>query len=83
MGRRRTKILVKEIAMTTTPTYQLLVEERDVAGIADDWAKHLTRADIRLRRAKPPKHVVVETTDPMFARNVQIWHPKAKVNIKE
>lgn len=66
--------------MTTTPTYQLLVEEREVAGIADDWAKHLTRADIRLRRAKTPKHVVIETTDPLFARHVQIWHPKAKVN---
>ena len=67
--------------MTTTPTYQLLVEEEDVAGIADDWACSLTRSDIRLRRAKTPRHVVIETNDPIFARHVQIWHPEAKVNI--
>ena len=70
----------KEIMTPTTPpTIQLLVRDSEAADIAYDWVRRGIECD--LRRAKTPKHVVIETSDPLFARHVQIWHPKAKVNI--
>ena len=30
-----------------------------------------------------PGHVVIETGDVLFARNVLIWNPSCKVNIKK
>ena len=63
--------------------YQLLLRKEEAVAVVDDWAERNIRSDLRLRRAKTPGHVVVETRDVMFARNIQLWHPGCKVHIKE
>lgn len=63
--------------------YQLLLRNEEVAAVVDDWAERNIQSDLRIRRAKTRGHVVVETRDVMFARNIQVWHPSCKVNIKD
>ncbi len=63
--------------------YQLLLPKDEAAEVARDWADRNIGSDLRLRKAKTPGHVVIETRDVMFARNIQVWHPSCKVNIKD
>ena len=63
--------------------YQLLLKGHEAAAVVDDWVERNIASDLRLRRAKTPGHIVVETRDVMYARNIQIWHPSCKVNIKD
>ena len=63
--------------------FQLLVKGSTAASIVNEWWDTCIRADIRVRRAKTQGHVVIETTDPVFASHViQVWKG-TKVNIKE
>lgn len=63
--------------------YQLLLPKDEAAEVARDWAERNIESDLRLRRAKTRGHIVIETRDVMFARNIQVWHPSCKVNIKD
>ncbi len=63
--------------------YQLLLPKDEAAAVARDWAERNIQSDLRLRKAKTQGHVVIETQDVMFARNIQVWHPSCKVNIKD
>ena len=63
--------------------YQLLLPKDEAAEVARDWAERNIESDLRLRKAKTRGHVVIETRDVMFARNIQVWHPSCKVNIKD
>nr|DAD68782.1 MAG TPA: hypothetical protein [Siphoviridae sp. ctPEx3] len=63
--------------------YQLLLPKDEAAEVARDWAERNIESDLRLRKAKTRGHVLIETRDVMFARNIQVWHPSCKVNIKD
>ena len=63
--------------------YQLLLPKDEAAEVARDWAERNIESDLRLRKAKTRGHAVIETRDVMFARNIQVWHPSCKVNIKD
>lgn len=63
--------------------YQLLLPKDEAAEVARDWAERNIESDLRLRKAKTRGHIVIETRDVMFARNIQVWHPLCKVNIKD
>lgn len=63
--------------------YQLLLTGHEAEAVVSDWVERNIRCDLRLRRAKTPGHIVIETRDVMFARNIQIWNPSCKVNIKD
>ena len=63
--------------------YQLLLPKDEAAEVARDWAERNIESDLRLRKAKTRGHIVLETRDVMFARNIQVWHPSCKVNIKD
>lgn len=63
--------------------YQLLLPKDEAAEVARDWAERNIESDLRLRKAKTRGHIVIETLDVMFARNIQVWHPSCKVNIKD
>lgn len=62
--------------------FQLLLPKDEAAEVARDWADRNIECDLRLRKAKTRGHIVIETKDVMFARNIQVWHPSCKVNIK-
>lgn len=63
--------------------YQLLLTRSEAVAVAEDWTERDMESDLRLRKAKTKGHVVIETKDVIFARNIQIWHPSCKVNIKD
>lgn len=63
--------------------YQLLLPKDEAAEVARDWAERNIESDLRLRKAKTRGHIMIETRDVMFARNIQVWHPSCKVNIKD
>ena len=63
--------------------YQLLLTRSEAVEVAEDWTERNMESDLRLRKAKTKGHVVIETKDVIFARNIQIWHPSCKVNIKD
>ena len=55
--------------------YQILLKGQEEEAVVDDWVERNIQSDLRLRRAKTKGHVVIETRDVMFARNIQVWHP--------
>ena len=63
--------------------YQLLLTRSEAVEVVEDWTERDMESDLRLRKAKTKGHVVIETKDVIFARNIQIWHPSCKVNIKD
>lgn len=63
--------------------YQILLKEQEAEAVVDDWVERNIQSDLRLRRAKTKRHVVIETRDVMFAQNIQVWHPSCQINIKD
>lgn len=63
--------------------YQILLTGKEAQAVVEDWVERNVESDLRLRRAKTRGHVVVETQDVMFARNIQVWHPSCQINIKD
>lgn len=63
--------------------FQILLKGQDAKAVVEDWVERNIASDLRLRRAKTYGHVVIETKDVMFARNIQVWHPSCQINIKE
>lgn len=63
--------------------FQMLLKGSEVSAIVDDWVERNIECDLRLRKAKTKGHVVIETKDVLFARNIQICHPSCQVNIKD
>ena len=62
---------------------QFLKTDQKARAVADDWLGRFIQSDLRLRRARTKGHVVVETSDTLFANNIRIWHPSCQVNIKD
>ena len=63
--------------------YQILLPGREALGVMEDWLECNIETDIRLRRAKTKGHLVIETTDTMFANRIRMWHPGCKIHIKD
>ena len=68
---------------TGTGVFQILLDGSSSRAVLDDWLERNIQSDLKVRRAKTPGHVVIETGDVLFARNVPIWNPSCKVNIKK
>jgi hypothetical protein len=63
--------------------FQLLLKNPEATSIVNEWLEMNRQADLRIRRAKTPGHVVIETTEALFASHVIQWWPHVKVNVKE
>lgn len=61
--------------------YQLLLGGSDALDALEDWLSGSWRADVRIRRAKTAKKVVLETTDAVFASRVVLRFSGVRVNI--
>jgi hypothetical protein len=69
-------------AMTGVDIYQLCVPSAHAGALIDDWAMRRVPVTLRLRLARTPGHVVIETTDVMFAASVRRWEQsECQVNI--
>ena len=68
---------------TGTEVFQILLDGSSSRAVLDDWLERNIQSDLKVRRAKTPGHVVIETRDVMFARNIQVWHPSCQINIKD
>ncbi len=64
-------------------TYLLLFPAHAARGIIDDWLANDTACDLRFRRARTKGHIVIETTDPLFAARLQGWHSFISVAIRQ
>lgn len=63
--------------------YQILLKGQEAEAVVDDWVERNIQSDLRLRRAKTKGHLVIETTDTMFANRIRMWHPGCKIHIKD
>lgn len=61
----------------------LLVNSDAARVILDDWLDSGVESDMKIRRAKTPGHVVIETHDVLFATRIRRYHPGCKVYMKE
>jgi hypothetical protein len=68
--------------MAETKIYQMLISSMSASTVVDDWYNSSHAADIRIRRAKTKGHVVIETTDTLFAQRLLLRYG-CKVNIIE
>lgn len=68
---------------TGTEVFQILLDGSSCRAVLDDWLERNIQSDLKVRRAKTTGHVVIETDNVLFARNVLIWNPNCKVNIKK
>lgn len=68
--------------MAEKKTFQLLISSMSARAVVDDWYDSSHAADIRIRRAKTKGHVVIETTDTLFAQRLLLRYG-CKVNIIE
>ena len=63
--------------------FQLLLKSQEATGVVSEWLEMNRQADLRIRRAKTQGHVVIETTEVIFASHVIQWWPNVKVHVKE
>lgn len=68
--------------MAETKIFQLLISSMSASTVVDDWYDSSHAADLRIRRAKTKGHVVIETTDVLFAQRLLLRYG-CKVNIIE
>lgn len=68
--------------MKENKIFQLLINSMSAGHVVDDWYESSHAADIRIRRAKTNGHVVIETTDTLFAKRLLLRYG-CKVNIIE
>ena len=61
--------------------YQVLLSESQALSMLEDWLTGSWRADVRVRRARTKKMVVLETTDVVFASRMVMRNPGCRVNI--
>ena len=61
--------------------YQVLLSGERALSMMDEWLVSSCRADLRVRRAKTAKMVVLETTDVVFASRMVLCNPGCRVNI--
>lgn len=61
--------------------FLFLADYFEASGILDDWMEGGYACDLRVRRAKTPKRVVVEVTDVLVAAMIRRFHPLVKVAV--
>lgn len=69
-------------SMKETKIFQLLISNMSASHVVDDWLENSHAVDLRIRRAKTKGHVVIETTDTLFAQRLVLRYG-SKVNIIE
>lgn len=77
---------MKDLGNNTYPAgtvFQLLMKSQEATSVVSEWMTMNRQEDLRIRRAKTPGHVVVETTGLLFASHIVQWWPDTKVNVKE
>lgn len=62
--------------------FQVLLSGSQALSMLEDWLSGSCRSDLRVRRAKTKRMVVVETTDVVFASRMVMRNPGCRVNIK-
>ena len=60
--------------------YLILLDRDSTESVLEHWLNTEKECDLRLRRAKTPKHFVIEVTDPIFAAGIVQWYPTARVH---
>ena len=65
--------------MKENKIFQLLISSMSARTVVDDWYES---SHARIRRAKTKGHVVIETTDTLFAKRLLLRYG-CKVNIIE
>lgn len=68
--------------MKENAIYQMLINSMSAGHVVDDWYESSHAVDLRIRRAKTKGHVVIETTDTLFAKRLVLRY-RCKVNIIE
>ena len=61
--------------------YQVLLTPDRAHFVMDEWLAQATTADIRVRRARTPHRIVIETTDVVFASHIVMFNPGCQVHI--
>lgn len=61
--------------------YQILLPPDRAHMAMDQWLNDATAADMRVRRARTPRHIVIETTDVVFASSIVMFNPGCQVHI--
>ena len=62
--------------------FQVLLSGSQALSMMEDWLSGSCMADVRVRRARTAKMVVLETTDVVFASRMVMRNPGCRVNIK-
>ena len=66
---------------TGTEVFQILLDGSSSRAVLDDWLERNIQSDLKVRRAL--QNSCMLSCDVLFARNVLIWNPSCKVNIKK
>ena len=53
------------------------------AEVVEEWMERGITSDMRLRRSKDGGHIVIETKDVIFARDIYRLFPSTKVHIQQ
>ena len=61
--------------------FQVLLSGNQALSMLEDWLTGNCRADLRVRRARTKRMVVIETTDVVFSSRMVMRNPGCKVNI--
>ena len=64
---------------TDGTTILLLIPNRVIGEVMEDWVKRSAEADVRVRRAKTPGHTVIETKYVLYATEVVNTYAGVKV----
>ena len=69
-------------SMKEKPIIHLLIRNISARAVVDEWIEKSSEADLRIRKAKTPGCVVIETVDPIYARRIAEMYG-CKINIIE
>ncbi len=68
---------------TDGETILLLIPNRVIGEVMEDWLRRSTESDIRVRRAKTPGHTVIETKYVLYATEVLKNYAGVKVYLRK
>lgn len=77
------KTMINQQNYTGKETYHLMLSGSCAAEVVDEWMERGVTSDMRLRRSKDGGHIVIETRDVIFARDIHRLFPSTKVHIQQ
>lgn len=75
--------MINQQNYTGKETYHLMLSGSCVAEVVEEWMERGITSDMRLRRSKDGGHIVIETKDVIFARDIYRLFPSTKVHIQQ